>query len=159
MVKLIDLLREIGEASAKPYDWRQTTNEDDYKDYQFQTDSGLMYRVEIELTEGDYELDSATVNFGLIDDPDDQFVSYGDVPTRGELYRVMATITECLKDFITKNPKVKTLQFWVDKEGPELSKRANLYARYVSQQLPKWKMKRLSASDAEQERIVVTKEK
>ena len=157
-MKLAQILKEIGDTrGVKVYDWVRTTNETDYKDYTFETESGLIYRVEVELERslGSDKLDKARVAFGLVDDTDDMFVDYGSVPTKGELYKVMATITECLKDFISKNKEVKTLVFWVDKEGPELSKRANLYAKYVSQQLPNARMRRLSGSEDEQERIVI----
>ena len=62
-MKLIDLLREVGEASAKPYEWRQTSDEYSYKDYMFKTDSGLNYKVDIDVMESDEERDKKRLSY------------------------------------------------------------------------------------------------
>ena len=49
-MKLLDILKEVGEATAKPYKWEMESyiDEEDYKRYAFKTDSGLNYELEID---------------------------------------------------------------------------------------------------------------
>jgi hypothetical protein len=138
MVKLIDLLREVGEATAKPYDWRQTTDEEEYKEYTFQTDSGLYYQLDIDIKEQDEERDTAAVGFGVLkpNDDDGYFKDYDETPSRGEVYKVMATVVGILKDFIKKNKGVKYLHFTTNKVGPGETKRLGLYKQYIQKHLP-----------------------
>lgn len=146
MMKLIDLLREVGEATAKPYKWHRLEDEEDYKSYGFETDSDLRYQLEIAVSEGDKELDSAVVTFGIAgdDESDYFFTDYDKVPTKGELYKVMATVVSILKDFIKKNKQVKYIYFTTNKLGKEVGKdqsaRLNLYRRYIQTHLPNAKI-------------------
>ena len=138
-MKLIDLLKEVGEASSKPYNWKQTADYDDYKEYMFQTKSGFYYKVEIEVLEGDEERDSAFVQFGIVEpDEDDMgFTNFDAVPSKGDLFNIMATIVEVLKDLIKKNPNIKYLQFETTKgKNKESNARLNLYAKYIQKHLP-----------------------
>ena len=142
-MKLLDILKEVGEATAKPYKWEMESyiDEEDYKRYAFKTDSGLNYELEIAVSEGDKELDSAVVTFGIVaEDWSDYFTDYESVPTKGELYKVMATVVSILKDFIKKNKQVKYIYFTTNKLGKDLDKeqssRLNLYRRYIQTHLP-----------------------
>ena len=147
-MKLIDLLKEVGEASSKPYSWKQIENEDDFKEYAFQTDSETPYNMTIDISEGDQEKDSAVVNFGVIKSFTDSDETYGDyyvnydiVTNKGELYRVMATVVEILKDFIKKTPTVKYIQFETTKgKEKESNVRTNLYTKYIQKNLPNAKV-------------------
>lgn len=146
MVKLIDLLKEIGDASARPYDWKRTVDEEDYKEYMFQTKEGLYYKVEIQVLEGDEERDSAFVQFGIVEPDEDNmgFTDFDGVPTRGDLFNIMATIVEVLKDLIKNNPNIKYLQFETDKRSHITNKgkkvvsnaRFDLYTKYIQKHLP-----------------------
>lgn len=146
MVKLIDLLKEIGEASARPYDWKRTVDEEDYKEYMFQTKAGLYYKVEIQVLEGDEERDSAYVQFGIVEPDEDNmgFTDFDAVPTRGDLFNIMATIVDVLKDLIKNNPNIKYLQFETDKRSHITNKgkkvvsnaRFDLYTKYIQKHLP-----------------------
>jgi len=137
-MKLIDLLKEIGEATAKPYDWRQTSDEEEYKEYTFKTDSGLYYQLDIDIKEQDEERDTAAVGFGVLkpNDDDQYFKDYDETPSRGEVYKVMATVVSILKDFIKKNKGVKYLHFTTNKVGPGETKRLGLYKQYIQKHLP-----------------------
>ena len=138
-MKLIDLLKEVGEASSKPYNWKQTANEEDYKEYMFQTKSGFYYKVEIEVLEGDEERDSAFVQFGIVEPDEDNmgFTNFDAVPSKGDLFNIMATIVEVLKDLIKKNPSIKYLQFETTKgRDKESNARLNLYTKYIQKHLP-----------------------
>ena len=137
-MKLIDLLKEVGEATAKPYDWRQTSDEEEYKEYTFQTDSGLYYQLDIDIKEQDQEKDTAAVGFGVVkpNDDDGYFKDYDETPSRGEVYKVMATVVGILKDFIKKNKGIKYLHFTTNKVGPGETKRLGLYKQYIQKHLP-----------------------
>ncbi len=137
-MKLIDLLKEVGEATAKPYDWRQTSDEEEYKEYTFQTDSGLYYQLDIDIKEQDQERDTAAVGFGVVksNDDDQYFKDYDETPSRGELYKVMSTVVSILKDFIKKNKEVKYLHFTTNKVGSGETKRLGLYKQYIKKHIP-----------------------
>ena len=137
-MKLIDLLKEVGEATAKPYDWRQTSDEEEYKEYTFQTDSGLYYQLDIDIKEQDEERDTAAVGFGVVkpNDDDQYFKDYDETPSRGEVYKVMATVVGILKDFIKKSKGIKYLHFTTNKVGPGETKRLGLYKQYIQKHLP-----------------------
>lgn len=162
MVKLIDLLREVGEATSRPYDWESYMDEEDYKGYSFETDSGLNYELEIAVSEGDEERDSAVVTFGIVEeDGSDYFTDYDKVPTKGELYKVMATVVSILKDFIKKNKQVKYIYFNTNKLGKDLDKeqssRLNLYRRYIQTHLPNAKIN-TKVIDGEEATMITLKE-
>ena len=144
-MKLIDLLKEIGDATARPYDWSQTADEEDFKQYLFQTDSDLKYELEISVSEGDKELDSAVVAFGIVEaGEEDYFTDYDKVPSKGELYKVMATTVSILKDFIKKNKQIKYIYFTTNKLGNDTSKdrssRLGLYTKYIQKHIPNAKI-------------------
>ncbi len=144
-MKLVDLLKEIGDATARPYDWSQTADEEDFKQYLFQTDSDLKYELEISVSEGDKELDSAVVAFGIVEaGEEDYFTDYDKVPSKGELYKVMATTVSILKDFIKKNKQIKYIYFTTNKLGNDTSKdrssRLGLYTKYIQKHIPNAKI-------------------
>lgn len=128
------ILGEVGEATSEPYDWKQSEDEDGYKEYVFETNSGLAYKLSIDVLEGDEERDSAVVSFGVMDD--EYFVDYNINTNRGELYRVMATVVDILKDFTNKNKDIRYLEFTADKGGMQKSQRSNLYTAYIKKHLP-----------------------
>ncbi len=138
-MKLIDLLREVGEATSRPYDWKMTADHEDYKEYMFQTKTGFYYKVEIEVLEGDEERDSAFVQFGIVEPDEDNmgFTNFDAVPSKGDLFNIMATIVEVLKDLIKKNPNIKYLQFETTKgKNKESNARLSLYIKYIQKHLP-----------------------
>lgn len=138
---LNEVITEIGDASARPYDWETWSGYEDYKEYGFETDSGLRYQLEISVSEGDKERDSAIVAFGILGDDDESgyFVDYEAVPTKGELYRVMATVVDIIKDFIKKNKQIKYIYFTTNKQGDQ-SSRLKLYTKYIQSQIPNAKI-------------------
>ena len=147
-MKLVDLLKEIGDATARPYSWEQIEDEEDFKQYVFQTDSETPYDMTIVVMEGDKERDSALVNFGVMKSytPDgetygDYYVDYDTTTNKGELYKVMATVVDILKDFIKNNQEVKYIQFDTTKGKEKDSNiRVDLYTRYIQKHLPNAKV-------------------
>jgi len=160
MMKLVDLLKEIGDASARPYEWYELEDQEDYKSYGFETDQED-YKLEIAVSEGDKERDSAVVAFGTVIDDDElgyqgSFTDYEKVPNKGELYKVMATVVSILKDFIKKNKQIKYIYFKTNKQGDQ-SSRLKLYKKYIQSQIPNAKVDTKNI-DGEEATMITLKE-
>jgi len=136
---IIDL-KEIGDATAKPYEWETWSGYEDDKEYGFETDSGLNYKLEIAFQETDSEKDSAALSFGIVDKESDYSVDYEAIPSKGELYKVMATVVDILKDFIKNYPEVRYLYFSTNKQQGDQSSRLKLYMKYIQSQIPNAKI-------------------
>jgi|688.fasta_scaffold206103_3 hypothetical protein len=161
------------------YVFKTEEDMEDYRLYSFKTPSGLLYAVELEeydpvegpmevsklILYGD-ELDSSIpddqkrrlestvliVTFGVIDESDDTN-SVGSnqniVTNKGELYRVMNTVTAIVKEDLAINQYIKYIAFNPAKRtttNPKSTKvrdtdlssnsRANLYTKYILGRLP-----------------------
>lgn len=153
MIKLIDILSEVGEGTAPKYSW---TFEGDYDttgilnlDYEFVTDSHTRYFVKLTVAQykGDeYEM---MVAFGVGRSAIKK--AFGDkspftkIVNKGELYRVMATVVDIVKDGIKrcaeKDMKIKYLLFKPEKEKETKKgyitndQRNALYKAYVDKNL------------------------
>lgn len=145
MIKLKDLLKELGDSSGiTPYSWNQTLDGEDFKGYEFQTNAGLEYYLNIAIQEGDEEKDSADIEFGVIKsrDPEGDWepdLDYSVTPTKGDVFKIMATVVDILKSFIKDNPGIKYLYFTAakTKEGSqEMGQRLKLYMQYIKKNLP-----------------------
>ena len=157
MIKLKDILQEIGDASAKafPWEYHEEHPDADYQDfvYTFETQQGT-YAATFTLS-GDSEWDltfgkgggGVGTNFGAV--------------TGVGAFRVMATITEILKDFLQytykahiKDKEIDALGSTVPKKisfntarekergAEEDSRRANLYKAYIQKQIPGARVKK-----------------
>ena len=157
-----NLLHEIGEATTQPYDWTQTGNGEQTKRYRFITDADLHYVVEIRLLY--YEVDAdepdfAAVEFSVIKKEEDgDYHSYYVSTNKGELYRVMSTLVDILRDLLNKNKSLRYIGFEADKEGKDNSQRASLYATYVKKQLPNAEIERQQRAGFENVVIKIDKE-
>ena len=113
MIKLKDILLEIGEASAKPFTFKKISgpsakeykgNDSDELLYEFTTDKKTKYFVSIEIDKRSYRSEYprsiiSEINFGV------QTVGGGyslDDTNLGEQYRVMATIKDIVIEFINE---------------------------------------------------------
>jgi len=129
MIKLTDILLEIGDATSSKYPWKLIYNEKDiyapdgYREYEFSTESDLTYGVQITNISNYLDID---------------FVADGsyDEVNKGELFKVMATITDIILSIIKKgnilgiryNPKAKGSDFG--------QKRDKLYKVYINKIMP-----------------------
>lgn len=152
MIKLKDILFEIGDSSANSYDWSHTIsskegaqrfkgmipkNEKFWHDqYEFQTESGLMYVVTVnkKLVKGN-ERPTASISFEA-SEGDWEKTTHGDTFTRGEMYRVMATIMEITKDYIKNNSNLQTLSMNPVKNYENDERRKKLYLAYIKKNTP-----------------------
>lgn len=152
MIKLKDILLEIGDSSATSYDWEHTIqskkgasrfkgiipkNEHYWHDqYNFQTESGLIYIVTVnkKLFIGD-KRPTASISFEA-SEGDWEKTTHGDTFTRGEMYRVMATIMEITKSYIENNPNLQTLSMNPVKNYENDERRKKLYLAYIKKNIP-----------------------
>ncbi len=99
--------------------------------YFFTTDSGLNYEVRFGRRQDN--ILHATIVFGVINDEFDgeEYV----VTNRGEVFRVMTTISEIVRIFMREHPKIMIYEFngipRDDESESQDSKRTLLYKRYL----------------------------
>ena len=132
MIKLTDILKEVGEASSKPYDYKIEHEDTNEIFYTFKTDSGLDYVINIEQlhpvrSSKDVKL---SIAFRTVDG------SYEEVTNRGEQFRIMATVVAAVKEYLAKVPNVTEIIFYPSKADQGDIRRANLYKAYIQKQIP-----------------------
>lgn len=99
--------------------------------YLFTTDSGLEY--EVRFARKKDNLLHATVAFGVLND-EFNGEEYA-VTNRGEVYRVMATIVQIVKNYMAEHPNLRLVEFTGEPKSDENSsmttQRLSLYNRYL----------------------------
>jgi hypothetical protein len=130
--KNIDSLNEVGEGSSKPYEWRE-----DFDEYVFTTDSNVGYIVSLsEMPEGGKM--GIAVEF-LAKTPEMDGYSSKIEVGRGELFRVMATIIDIIKSYLSKDPEIEFILYSPSKktgEGDIGNQRDKLYKIFLQKQIP-----------------------
>ena len=151
MIKLIDILKEvlveIGEGTAKPFPWKYRKDLDDmggFK-YRFKTDDGIRYDVDITFDDNNQWEVGFSARMSKSSNN-----SYTVLTGVGAL-RVMATVTQIIKDFLTNTytkhiedkdlygdtyPKEILFSAKKEEESSDDGKRANLYKIFIQKQLP-----------------------
>ena len=155
MIKLIDILNEIGDSSAQKYDWRfkgkHVTSDVINLDYEFKTDSDIQYFVKLTVRESPSTSSAfeMMVAFGvgksIIKKAFGDKKPFAQVVNKGELYRVMATVIDIVKDGIEKMAQddypVKIILFKPEQEKETATgfkvtdQRAKLYMAYIKQNM------------------------
>lgn len=131
MIKLRDILKEVGEASIKPYKYKIT-----YKDpgeeiqYEFTTDSKLKYEISIAHHPITRNKTRLIIAFKTITG------NYDTITNKGEQFKIMSTVVAAVKEYIAQVPNVVELSFTPSKETEGDDRRANLYKAYIAKQLP-----------------------
>lgn len=139
------LLQEIGDASARPYDWDITKETKETREYKFETDSEPATKYIVDLYELEPDPDDETnpgvslkINFSTADEEGDK--DYRSLTNKGELYRVMSTLAEIIKYDIQHRPWIKTIFFEPsrrpDKDTLSQNARANLYIKFITTAFP-----------------------
>ena len=160
LIKLKDILLEIGEGSAKPYKWKADHKTKmafgmDVKtfEYVWETDSGLQYVLTIETAPvegigywhaafGPFEMGDAIYDLsGRQIRPSQKQPDYETETNRGELFNIMATIVDAFKDFMKEAEKsewgLKVIEYEGAKaEDAKSNQRNKLYAAYIKKHLP-----------------------
>jgi hypothetical protein len=155
MIKLKNILLEIGEGTAKPYKYKLTRTESDpdfgdyFRLYEFVTDLGTHYEVMFEIEE-DYSKDEPwefmNIEFG-VDEKDGGGVSYKVETNKGELFRVMATIVDITKSILKERKNIKQLTFSGSKKDEDDNRRNNLYMAYIKKHVPNIKNVEVDGSE------------
>ena len=165
-------VNEIGREDEKmaPYRFRTEEDGDEYRVYSFKTPSGLNYVVELQEyypVDGPMDVSNIILYGDDLDDniPDDKKRRLNDtvliinfsveenqnvVTNKGELYRVMNTVSAIIKEDMAINQYIKYIAFNPSKRttsNPKTKKvrdtdissnsRANLYTKYILGRMPK----------------------
>jgi hypothetical protein len=154
MIKLIDLLAEVGEGTSQKYSYKLDTKDDNgdfiIMNYVFTTDSNVKYFVLLNIGNeplaaiDDYEM---TVSFGVGTKPSIKAKvgmakpSFTKVVNKGEVFRVMATVIDIVKNAMSimkeEDRPIRYISFKPEKEketatGFEQSnQRLELYLAYI----------------------------
>ena len=145
MIKLKNILKEVGEGTATPYKWKKVFTKEDTVFFAFKTDQGTSYKVALEnyvyedFHENDKEYPAIEVSFGII--PKNMSINImfnaSIVSNKGEMYRVMSTIVDIIKDYIKRNDNIKAIIYEpIKKEGEKGFKRNDLYMAFIKKQIP-----------------------
>jgi hypothetical protein len=119
------LVNEIGEASAKPYNWVKTFDSGKDTEYEFKTNFDLDYIVSISwIKDKDF-----SVNF-------DADGYYNTTTNNGDIFNIMSTIVDIVKSFIDSHKNIERIIIRPTKKSDDDKGRENLYLAYIKKQLP-----------------------
>ena len=139
MIKLIELLKEIGETTEPyPFTLEKTQKRGDSARlvYHFDNKNEDTIKVEIvvDMDSYYYKGPEFTVTFSDMTSSDDEDVKYGTMTNSGDTLKVISTVIACIKDagkqLLGSLDKVKSINFKGD------DKRFKIYLRYAQKQLP-----------------------
>jgi hypothetical protein len=135
------LVFEVGEANLKPYKWKEVDVDGWVTYVEFTTESETEYSVDIATVpyfDNDLNNYKALEIEFLAKPKDAQGSSAKIIVNKGELYRVMATITDIVK-YYAKKFKAKAISYSPSKKSDEEdfgSQRDNLYRVFISKAIP-----------------------
>lgn len=130
MIKLKKILNEIGDSSAKPFNFLLTVSGKNEYQYMFLTkEKQIPYYVIFKYVS---KSDVWDISFSTIGSKNGD-----EVINSGEMYSVMATIVKIIKDFISKKNPEK-LQYSPAKNFDTDLRRAKLYDVYLKKNLNGW---------------------
>ncbi len=145
MIKLINLLKEIGDGTSKPYEYKKVgeTNSGIY--YTFKTDPnpektflgrpapGLDYEVDLRF----WDLEKAKPSSTKLDVAfNTDSGEYTEETNDNVQYRIMATVVTIIKDALSNHPEIDTLSFTAAKSDSMDVRRARFYRAYIKKQIP-----------------------
>jgi predicted nucleotidyltransferase len=129
-------LNEVGEANLKPYKWQEVDREG-YSIYvRFETESETTYSVDLS-TDKYKDTPVFLIEFSA-KTKEHQGSSSRVVVNKGEMYRVMSTLTDIIKTYLQKFRKVKGIVYYPSKKGNEEfgTQRDNLYRAFIIKAIP-----------------------
>jgi hypothetical protein len=150
MIKLLDILQEIGDATSPVPYTKTSEKEDKYETkvkYEFKIEEDT-YIVSLFVSDIDTSLPSKqdqpkgskgmAVMFGI---KTERNTETGDTArtNRGVQYKVMSTVTKIIKDYADKHPNLVEISYEPVKKSKEDQARQKLYKAYVTKALPNWK--------------------
>jgi hypothetical protein len=141
MIKLIDILKEICDASSQPYSFDFYGDYGNMRVYGFVTEN-YPYTVELQYDDLDFYDEDTTNVLGVrfyISDEEEPDLERDDIVTNeGKLFKVMATVTAIIKKDLKNHPEIDTITFTPAKKEGETTNvsRLNLYTRYIKNAYP-----------------------
>ena len=151
MIKLVDILQEIGDAT-NPVSYTKTSEKTDKYETRIKYEFNIgedTYIVSLFVSDLDITLPSnegqpkgstgMVVMFGL--KTDKYAVGVGDTTrtNKGVPYQVMSTVTKIIKDYADKHPELVEISYEPVKKDKSDQGRQKLYKAYVTKALPNWK--------------------
>ena len=154
MIKLVNLLKEIGE-TTKPYPFNLTLNRKRGDmatlEYEFVNDNydTIQVNIMVDMDSPYYNGPEFTVTFhdlGSERGGDDEDAKYKTMTGSGDALKVISTVVACVndaaKELLGSLDKVHAIEFRGD------DKRFNIYLRYAQKQLPAgWEIKTAEGDD------------
>ena len=127
------VLNEVGEATSKPYTWEKTSTKGDTSFFTFTTDQDIIYKVALDnFTHEDFynkkEYPAIEVSFGI---KEKNKYSTTTLTNKGEMYRVMSTVVDIVKNYLKSNNDIKVILYL-----PISHKRNDLYTAFIKKQIP-----------------------
>ena len=118
MIKLLDILKEIGEISVTPYKYDYDKSK--HKAF-FTTEDGTKYVVYFDISKGEMKVD-----FGVLYEEDDEGddVDFEIKTNKGNIYRIMSTVISVIRKALSD---FKPNQIKISSEP----KRIRLYKMYI----------------------------
>ena len=129
MIKLINILNEIGEGTANSYPYNLKSNISANAIYTFTTESSIAYRVTLNKINNSVEIDF------LVESGEELYPE----TNKGELFKVMSTIVKITLDYINDNPDIEYIRY--DPKAKDVSnssknQRDALYRKYIEKYIP-----------------------
>jgi len=142
----MEKIKEIGDSTASTFPSTYSLDKWGGLRYKFTTDSGLPYVVEI-------EQDEIEENYLEVDFHISSTRGYYET-NKGELFKIMSTLTNIIKSLVKNTPHIKGLSYHPTpklnqkgKEGEELwvgNQRDNLYKIYIKKHFPQVTFKNIN---------------
>lgn len=147
-MKLLDILKEIGEGSKEPYPYKRSQYVDS-SIFTWTTEEGIPYEMIID--KEDYYSrpdDVYDISFGIVTIKKRNSTSFKQIDHKatskdtktGNLYRTMATVVDIVKKEIALDKEEGSgpdmLTFSPTKEDESDDRRLKLYAAYIKKQMP-----------------------
>jgi hypothetical protein len=145
MIRLIDLLREVGEGTSQTYKWEELSSDRWFTIVSFTTDSETEYQVELEYFKSSFPfatgLPGIALEFVAKLKGEDEF-SNTVVTNKGEVYKVMATIVNIVQQYLKDN---KIITYTPEKKAGEEfgKKRDSLYKAFITKKFPNVEFKQV----------------
>jgi hypothetical protein len=146
-----NILKEIGEGNAKPYEWIEEIDDEYGTTVYFITDNNITYLVDLKYYISEFPhlegLPSINVEFTVKSETEKNFLGNPKFKTdvvvnKGEVFRVMATITNIIKHYLKDN---KIISYQPEKKlGDDFGKqRDNLYKAFIKKAIPNIKFEQI----------------
>jgi len=132
MIKLVDILKEVGEVDKEMvYPWKLKAATDEAIYYQFKTDK-YVYAVSFSKIED--EIDPSYSSYDLLFTP---IESKGLDTKEGVMLRIMATVTDITRTFVKKYKPDEITIHPITRSSEDDPKRSRIYGIYLKKNLPK----------------------